>query len=68
MNSLVLCCTLDDTVVIQDDLVKVPPARLPSDVFLNHVCSKLVQVDGVSERFAEKIYTIIIMPVAFDAD
>ena len=68
MNSLVLCCTLDDTVVIQDDLVKVPPAGLPPDVFLNHVCSKLVQVDGVSERFAGKIYTIIIMPVAFDAD
>ena len=47
-------------VVVQHDLVEVPPTGLPADVFLNHVSSKLVQVDGVGERFAGNILTIII--------
>ena len=38
--------------MIQDDLVEVPPTRLPPDVFLHHVSAQLVQVDGVGERFA----------------
>ena len=41
--------------MIQDDLVEVPPAGLPSDVVLDHVSSELVQVDGVGERFAGNI-------------
>ena len=41
--------------MIQDDLVEVPPTRLPPYVFLDHVSSQLVQVDGVGERFAGKI-------------
>ena len=54
MYSLVFS-TLLCTVVIQDDLVEIPPTGLPSDVFLYHVSSQLVQVDGVGERFAGNI-------------
>ena len=54
MYSLVFS-TLLCTVVIQDDLVEVPPAGFPPDVFLDDVSPQLVQVDGVGERFAGNI-------------
>ena len=45
--------------MVQDDLVEVPPAGFPPDVLLNHLRPQLVQVDGVGERFAGNILTII---------
>ena len=45
--------------LVQADLVEVPATGLPPDVFLDHVSSQLVQVDGVGERFAGKIFLIV---------
>ena len=45
--------------MVQDDLVEVPPAGFPPDVPLNHLRPQLVQVDGVGERFAGKIFLIV---------
>ena len=40
------------TVVVQADLVEVPAARLSPDVLLYNLGPKLVQCQGVRERFA----------------
>ena len=49
------------TVVVQDDLVEVPPTGLPPNVLLNHVSSQLVKVDGVGERFTGNISSFSIL-------
>ena len=40
------------TVVVQDDLIKVPTAGFSSNVVLDNISSELVEVDGVGEGLA----------------
>ena len=38
-------------VVVQHDLIEVPPTGFSANVLLDHICPQLVQTDGVGEGF-----------------